>query len=178
MNLRHNEKKGPHPVYPGKTSTLEIGGLKLTFQTEVGGDPLMITTIVVRRGRTLRTFSQSLTELQNAEPGRSVASLVEQAHQRVVHRLKLPQDPTHQTPTANSRTPQTASPSPTKTARSAQQGAPGSTGQAASLLVVRAVEAFDRLDHQTALNLLEAAESLIPEDPRLRRSIGRLRDLV
>ncbi|HGG58132.1 MAG TPA: hypothetical protein ENK31_10085 [Nannocystis exedens] len=177
MNLRHKER-APHAVYPGKTSTLEIGGLKLTFQTEVSGDPLMITTIVVRKGRTLRTFSQSLTKLQNAEPGRSVASLVEQAHQRVVHRLKLPQEPSKKTPTANSTPPQTAGPSPTKTAQSTQQGAPGSAGQAASLLVIRAVEAFDRLDHQTALNLLEAAESLIPEDPRLRRSIGRLRDLV
>ncbi len=169
MSTRHQDRSR-HPVYPGKTSTLQVGGLKLTFQTEVSGDPLAITTIVVSKGRTLRTFSESLAELQRADPRRPVAGLVEQAHRRVVDRLKLPQGPAQAS--------QTASKSPSMPTSSPEQNAPGSTGQAASLLVVRAIEAFDRLDHQTALNLLEAAESLLPGDARLRRSIARLRDLV
>ncbi len=177
MSTRH-QNKGHHPVYPGKTSTLQIGGLMLTFQTEVGGDPLAITTIVVSKGRTLRTFSEALAKLQLADPERPIAALVEQAHQSVVHRLKLPQSPASAAPSIRQGAAIQTPSVPVTPDPPVEQRAPESTGQATSLLVVRAIEAFDRLDHQTALNLLEAAQSLLPRDARLRRSIARLRELV
>ena len=53
-----------------------------------------------------------------------------------------------------------------------------SPGERASELVLLAVEAVDKLEYQGALDLLETALECAPGDPRLERSIARLRELV
>lgn len=186
----------------------------LTLQTEVGGDPLTVTTIVVNRGRTVKVFRDLVTELQETDPGLLLTDFVTRAHQRVVGRLKVPTRLSSATPPPENAPTQptnerkaiaraedtTAAKGPSdadaaintintintidtidrrkvrdaKDAKDAEEAA----GEAASLLVIKAVEAFDRLDHRAALNLLEAALSMLPGDPRIQRSIARLRELV
>ncbi|MCA9659798.1 MAG: hypothetical protein KC486_15755 [Myxococcales bacterium] len=159
---------GQH-VYPGKTSTRRVGNSLLTFQTELRGDPPTVVTIVVLRGRTLRTFTQALAELEARRPGAPLVRLVDEAHERVVARLNLQ---------VKGAARAAASDTATATLLDETADESASPGERASELVLLAVEAVDKLEYQGALDLLETALECAPGDPRLERSIARLRELV
>jgi len=180
-------RRKPPAIYPGKTSTVAIGGTMLTLQTEIGGDPLTVTTIVVNRGRTVKVFRELVAELEKEYPGLPLTDHVTRAHQQVAARLKPPLRLSPGTlasaALASERLASATPVEPINEAEAADSAAKDSAakdaaGEAASLLLIKAVDAFDKLDHSAALNLLEAALVMLPDDPRILRSIANLRALV
>jgi hypothetical protein len=152
------------------TSAISVGSTMLTFQTEIRGAPPDIVTIVVNKGRTLKVFRRPLSELQAQYPDAPMSRLAERSHAEVIGRLKLGRRQKVEAPASSPA----SSPAPAAVEREA----PKTAGQAVSLLFLMAVEAYDKLDHQAAMNLLEAAHALAPADARISRSMERLRPML
>lgn len=148
---------------PGLTSLVRTGRGLMTVQTEIVGQPATLVTIVDFRGRVLKTWRSpfavdehdaalgDIARKWHADIEASVRETLERAATRARRDGEQP------------------------AARGASRDGVRDGLLAVSHLYLAAARAYAERDFETALALLGACELLLPDDPRIRAAIRRMR---
>jgi hypothetical protein len=134
---------------PGLTSLVRTGRGLMTVQTEIVGQPATLVTIVDFRGRVLKTWRSSFA-VDEQDP--ALGDIARKWHADIEASVR-------------------------ETLKRAVTRQRGDDEQqlAVSHLFLSAARAYAERDFETALALLGACELLLPDDPRIRAAIRRIR---
>lgn len=135
---------------PGLTSLIRTGRGLMTVQTELVGEPASLVTIVDFRGRVLKSWTSSFS-IETSSPEAPAA--IRRWHNDIEARVR------DNLARAATRRPESAS----------------ASNVVVSHLFIAAMQAYSDRDLDTALAVLRACELLLPDDPRIRAGLQRLR---
>lgn len=153
MNTARVTLAGTEPgSRPGLTSLIRTGRGLMTVQTELVGEPASLVTIVDFRGRVLKSWTSSFS-IASTSPEAPAA--IRRWHNDIEARVR------------------------DNLARVAKQQPRAETNnEAVSHLFIAAMQAYADRDLETAREVLSACELLLPDDPRIRDSLVRLRSFL
>ena len=134
---------------PGLTSLIRTGRGLMTVQTELLGEPASLVTIVDFRGRVLKRWTSSFS-VSSGSPEAPAA--IRRWHNDIEARVR------DNLARAANRRPESSA-----------------NNEVVSRLFIAAVQAYGARDLDTARAVLSACELLLPEDPRIRACVQRLR---
>lgn len=133
---------------PGLTSLVRTGRGLMTVQTEIVGQPATLVTIVDFRGRVLKTW-RSPFAVDEHDP--ALGDIARKWHADIEASVRETLE------------------------RASARARPDGGLLAVSHLYLAAARAYAERDFETALALLGACELLLPNDPRIRAAIRRMR---
>jgi hypothetical protein len=132
------------------TSLIRTGRGLMTVQTELLGEPAALVTIVDFRGRVLKSWTSPFC-VASSSP--DAPATIRRWHNDIEARVR------DNLARASNRRPQSEA-----------------NAQVVSHLFIAAVQAYSARDLSTARAVLRVCELLLPDDPRIRAWLSRLRD--
>lgn len=134
---------------PGLTSLVRTGRGLMTVQTELVGEPAQLVTIVDFRGRVLKTWKSPFAL---APDDHDAPEQIRRWHQEIEVRVRE------------------------KLAALARRRPQGeATGVVVGHLFIAAMQAYCSRDLRTAYALLRSCDLLMPDEPRIRAALERVR---